>query len=111
MEKQPLVCDKEVQIVLKALDMFFNRTNKSSEYFQNPLPYLCTCTITVDAKRKDLVEERKSERQMKIETSRKFLNCTIIAYSFLRNGYNYCLANVFRKMEIAYNNGDAHVAG
>ena len=30
MEKQPLVCDKEVQIVLKALDMFFNRTNKSS---------------------------------------------------------------------------------
>ena len=42
---------------------------------------------------------------MKIETSRKFLNCTIIAYSFLRNGYNYCLANVFRKMEIAYNNG------
>ena len=39
---------------------------------------------------------------MKIETSRKFLDCTIIAYSFLRNGYNYCLANVFRKMEIAY---------
>jgi len=31
---------------------------------------------------------------MKIETSRKFLDCTIIAYSFLRNGYNYCLANV-----------------
>ena len=30
MEKQPLVFDKEVQIVLKALDMFFNRTNKSS---------------------------------------------------------------------------------
>lgn len=28
MEKQPLVFDKEVQIVLKALDMFFNRTNK-----------------------------------------------------------------------------------
>jgi hypothetical protein len=24
MEKQPLVFDKEVQIVLKALDMFFN---------------------------------------------------------------------------------------
>ena len=42
---------------------------------------------------------------MKIETSRKFWNCTIIAYSFLRNGYNYCLANVFRKMEIAYKNG------
>lgn len=39
---------------------------------------------------------------MKIETSRKFLDCTIIAYSFLRKGYNYCLANVFRKMEIAY---------
>ena len=39
---------------------------------------------------------------MKIETSRKFLDCTIIAYSFLRNGYNYCLASVFRKMEIAY---------
>ena len=72
-----------------------------------PLPYLCTCTITVDAKRKDHVEERKSERQMKIETSRKFLDCTIIAYSFLRNGYNYCLANVFRKMEIAYKNGTA----
>ena len=32
---------------------------------------------------------------------------TIIAYSFLRNGYNYCLANVFRKMEIAYKNGTA----
>ena len=30
MEKQLLACDKEVQIVLKALDMFFNRTNKSS---------------------------------------------------------------------------------
>lgn len=44
---------------------------------------------------------------MKIETSRKFLDCTIIAYSFLRNGYNYCLANVFRKMEIAYKNGTA----
>ena len=42
---------------------------------------------------------------MKIETSRKFLDCTIIAYSFLINGYNYCLANVFRKMEIAYKNG------
>ena len=42
---------------------------------------------------------------MKIETSRKFLDCTIIAYSFLRNGYNYCLANVFRKMEIAHKNG------
>ena len=27
------------------------------------------------------------------------LDCTIIAYSFLRNGYNYCLASVFRKME------------
>ena len=44
---------------------------------------------------------------MKIETLRKFWNCTIIAYSFLRNGYNYCLANVFRKMEIAYKNGTA----
>ena len=44
---------------------------------------------------------------MKIETSRKFWDCTIIAYSFLRNGYNYCLANVFRKMEFAYNNGTA----
>lgn len=35
------------------------------------------------------------------------LDCTIIAYSFLRNGYNYCLAYVFRKMEIAYKNGTA----
>ncbi len=85
----------------------FSKTEGSTFYFQSPLPYLCTCTITVDAKRKDLVEERKSERQMKIETSRKFLDCTIIAYSFLRNGYNYCLANVFRKMEIAYKNGTA----
>ena len=39
------------------------------------------------------------------KTSRKFLDCTIIAYSFLRNGYNYYLANVFRKMGIAYKNG------
>ena len=85
----------------------FSKTEGSTFYFQSPLPYLCTCTITVDAKRKDLVEERKSERQMKIETSRKFLDCTIIAYSFLRNGYNYCLANVFRKMEIAHKNGTA----
>lgn len=85
----------------------FSKTEGSTFYFQSPLPYLCTCTITVDAKRKDHVEERKSERQMKIETSRKFLDCTIIAYSFLRNGYNYCLANVFRKMEIAYKNGTA----
>lgn len=75
----------------------FSKTEGSTFYFQSPLPYLCTCTITVDAKRKDHVEERKSERQMKIETSRKFLDCTIIAYSFLRNGYNYCRANVFRK--------------
>ena len=36
MEKQPLVFDKEVQIVLKALDMFFNRTNKSSRIFPKP---------------------------------------------------------------------------
>lgn len=50
----------------------FSKTEGSTFYFQSPLPYLCTCTITVDAKRKDLVEERKSERQMKIETSRKF---------------------------------------
>lgn len=85
----------------------FSKTEGSTFYFQSPLPYLCTCTITVDAKRKDHVEERKSERQMKIETSRKFLDCTIIAYSFLRNGYNYCLANIFRKMEIAYKNGTA----
>ena len=75
----------------------FSKTEGSTFYFQSPLPYLCTCTITVDAKRKDPVEERKSERQMKIETSRKFLDCTIIAYSFLRNGYNYCLANVLGK--------------
>ena len=53
------------------------------------------------------MEERKSERQMKIETARKFLDSTIIAYSFLRNGYKYCFAYVFRKMEIAYNNGTA----
>ena len=44
---------------------------------------------------------------MKIETSRKFLDCTIIAYSFLRNEYKYCFAYVFMKMEIAYNNGTA----
>ena len=37
----------------------------------------------------------------------EILDCTIIAYSFLRNGYNYCLASVFRKMEIAYKNGTA----
>jgi hypothetical protein len=43
----------------------FSKTEGSTFYFQSPLPYLCTCTITVDAKRKDLVEERKSERQMK----------------------------------------------
>ena len=36
MEKQALVFDKEVQIVLKALDMFFNRTNKSSRIFPKP---------------------------------------------------------------------------
>ena len=29
-------------------------------------------------------------RVWKIDTSRKFLDCTIIANSFLRNGYNYC---------------------
>lgn len=52
----------------------FSKTEGSTFYFQSPLPYLCTCTITVDAKRKDPVEERKSERQMKIETSRKFLD-------------------------------------
>lgn len=69
----------------------FSKTEGSTFYFQSPLPYLCTCTITVDAKRKDHVEERKSERQMKIDTSRKFLDCTIIAYSFLRNGYNFVL--------------------
>lgn len=41
----------------------FSKTEGSTFYFQSPLPYLCTCTITVDAKRKDPVEERKSERQ------------------------------------------------
>ena len=55
----------------------FSKTEGSTFYFQSLLPYLCTCTITVDAKRKDHVEERKSERQMKIETSRKFLDCAI----------------------------------
>ena len=54
----------------------FSKTEGSTFYFQSPLPYLCTCTITVDAKRKDHVEERKSEWQMKIETSRKFWGCT-----------------------------------
>ena len=44
---------------------------------------------------------------MEKETSRKFLDCTIIAYSFLRNEYKYCFAYVFMKMEIAYNNGTA----
>lgn len=82
----------------------FSKTEGSTFYFQSPLPYLCTCTITVDAKRKDHVEERKSERQMKIETSRKFLDCTIIAYPFLRNGYNFVLQTSW-KMEIAYKNG------
>ena len=84
----------------------FLKTEGSTFYFQSPLPYLCTCTITVDAKRKDLVEERKSERQMKIETSRKFLDCTIIAYPFLINGYNFVLQTSW-KMEIAYKNGTA----
>lgn len=79
----------------------FSKTEGSTFYFQSSLPYLCTCTITVDAKRKDPVEERKSERQMKIETSRKFLDCTIIAYSFLRNGYNFVL-QMFWKMEFVY---------
>lgn len=82
----------------------FSKTEGSTFYFQSPLPYLCTCTITVDAKRKDLVEERKSERQMKIETSRKFLDCTSIAYPFLINGYNFVLQTSW-KMEIAYKNG------
>ena len=84
----------------------FSKTEGSTFYFQSPLPYLCTCTITVDAKRKDHVEERKSERQMKIELQRKFLDCTIIAYSILRNGYNVVLQTSW-KMEIAYNNGTA----
>ena len=93
-----------------------NTTQRCGDFFENrrldllfpkPTAIPLHLTITVDAKRKDLVEERKSERQMKIETSRKFLDCTIIAYPFLRNGYNYCLANVFRKMEIAYKNGTA----
>ena len=78
MEKQPLVFDKEVQIVFKSIGYdSLTEITKVAEYFQSPLPYLCTFTITVDAKRKDLVEERKSERQMKIETSRKFLDCAI----------------------------------
>jgi hypothetical protein len=54
----------------------FSKTEGSTFYFQSPLPYLCTCTITVDAKRKDHVEERKSERQMKIE----YFKRTIQAY-------------------------------
>lgn len=41
---------------------------------------------------------------MKIETSRKFLDCTIIAYPFLINGYNFVLQTSW-KMEIAYKNG------
>ena len=78
MEKQALVFDKEVQIVFKSIGyVLLTELTKVAEYFQSPLPYLCTFTITVDAKRKDLVEERKSERQMKIETSRKFLDCAI----------------------------------
>ena len=78
MEKQALVFDKEVQIVFKSIGYdSLTELTKVAEYFQSPLPYLCTFTITVDAKRKDLVEERKSERQMKIETSRKFLDCAI----------------------------------
>ena len=78
MEKQALVFDKEVQIVFKSIGyVSLTELTKVAEYFQSPLPYLCTFTITVDAKRKDLVEERKSERQMKIETSRKFLDCAI----------------------------------
>ena len=31
----------------------FSKTEGLTFYFQSPLPYLCTCTITVDAKRKD----------------------------------------------------------
>ena len=78
MEKQALVFDKEVQIVFKSIGYdSLTELTKVAEYFQSPLPYLCTFTITVDAKRKDLVEERKSERQMKKETSRKFLDCAI----------------------------------
>ena len=45
---------------------------------------------------------------MKIETSRKFFGLHDYRHTtFLKNGYNYCLANVFRKMEIAYKNGTA----
>ena len=93
-----------------------NTTQRCGDFFENrrldllfskPAAIPLHLHDNVDAKRKDHVEERKSERQMKIETSRKFWDCTIIAYSFRRNGYNYCLANVFREMEIAYKNGTA----
>ena len=36
MEKQPLVFDKEVQIVFKSIGYVFNRTNKSSRIFPKP---------------------------------------------------------------------------
>lgn len=74
----------------------FSKTEGSTFYFQSPLPYLCTCTITVDAKRKDHVEDRKSERQIKIETSSvKFWKCEIYG-NFVSVKWNDIMAASFQ---------------
>ena len=44
----------------------FSKTEGSTFYFQSPLPYLCTCTITIDAKGKTMWrKENQSGNEMR----------------------------------------------
>ena len=79
----------------------FSKTEGSTFYFQSPLPYLCTCTITVDAKRKDPVEERKSERQWNDKFLWSFW-VTRLSHTYFWEMDTTSSCKCFGKMEIVY---------
>ena len=67
----------------------FPKTGGLTFYFQSPPPYLCTCTITIDAIRKDLVEERNRRDKWEKETSSvKFWKCAIYYCNFVSVKWN-----------------------
>jgi hypothetical protein len=84
----------------------FSKTEGSTFYFQSPLPYLCTCTITIDAIGKTMWRKENQSGNEMINFCEVF---GVHDYRILisEKWIQLRLANVFRKMEIAYKNGTA----
>ena len=86
--------------------MFFNRTNKSSRIFPKPAVIPLHLHDNGWCQKERPCGGKKIRAANENRNFTEVLDSTIIAYSFLRNGYNVVLQTSW-KMEIAYKNGTA----